>query len=404
MTSRRPAHRSSTTSEIARRGVLVAGPALLLAGCGMLPGLGEDESTAADGAGAAEDGPEAEEATQEQSAPPANTVATADFDVLEVEDETTAGRLMSRVEDSETMIHPYAQATVIATTLLDSLTAEQFTALTGEEVPEVDSPDPDVDGEQLATVILPGEMKKFLLTAWESTDPEWAPAVDPTYTELYITYAGNQSIRLDSTSDGDAERSGTVLAIVDATPDAGTVALRAEMGNGVQELSLVDGTILTTPAPRMYDRGLEVEVSEATTLDTKVPDGFAQDFMTLHGTVEEAYLSPYVSAGLDYGGSLGWASEDEIHLVIPLNWDRDFSSNVKELTEIVLVLPDGTELRPAQDQTTMFRSAHSQPIATFTIPADLDTATVKIMPRFGQVLDEDFEHVEDPVTATLTFP
>ena len=82
MTSRRPAHRSSTTSEIARRGVLVAGPALLLAGCGMLPGLGEDESTAADGAGAAEDGPEAEEATQEQSAPPANTVATADFDVL----------------------------------------------------------------------------------------------------------------------------------------------------------------------------------------------------------------------------------------------------------------------------------------------------------------------------------
>ena len=232
-------------------------------------------------------------------------------------------------------------------------------------------------------------MKKFLLTAWESSDPERAPAVDPTYTELHIAYAGNASIRLDSTSEGDAERSGTVLAIVDATPDAGAVALRAEMGKGVQELSLVDGTILTTPAPRMYHRGLEVEISQATTLDAEIPDGFGQDHMSLHGTIEEAYLSPYVDAGLDHGGRLGWADEDEIHLVVPLTWDRDYSSNVKELTEVVLVLPDGTELRPAQDQTTMFRSAHSQPIATFTVPADLDTATVKIMPRFGQVLDEE---------------
>lgn len=403
MPSRRPTHRCSTPSEIARRGVLVAGPALLLAGCGMLPG-GEDESTAAAEGSSAEGGAEAEEAPQEESAPPADTVATLDVDVLEVGDETTAGRLMSRVEDSETVIHPYAQATVIATALLDSLTAEQFTALTGEEAPEVDSPDPDADEEQLATVILPGEMKKFLLTAWESTDPEWAPAVDPTYTELYITYAGNQSIRLDSTSDGDAERSGTVLAIVDATPDAGTVALRAEIGKGVQELSLVDGTILTTPAPRMYDRGLEVEISEATTLDARIPDGFAQDHMSLHGTIEEAYLSPYVDAHLDYGGGLGWADEDEIHLVVPLTWDRDYSPNVKELTEVVLELPDGTELRPAQDQSWMFSSAHSRPIATFTIPADLESATVKVMPRFSTVLDEDSEHVEDPVTATLTFP
>lgn len=399
---RRPALRPSTAPGIARRGVLVVGPALLLAGCGLLPRGEGDENT--DGRDAADGGAEAEEASAEESAPPAGSVATAAFDVLEVEDETTAGRLMSRVEDSETMIHPFARATVIATTLLDSLTAEQFTALTGEEAPEVDSPDPEADGEQTATTILPGEMKKFLLTAWESSDAEWTPAVDSTFTELHIVYDGNESIRLDSPSDGHAERSGTVLAIVDATPDPGSVALRAEIEEGVQELSLVDGTILTTPAPRMYHRGLEVEISEATTLDVEIPDGFGQDYMSLHGTIEEAYLSPFVNAGLDYGGRLNWADEDEIHLVVPLTWDRDYSSNVKELTEVVLVLPDGTELRPAQDQSRIFRSAHSQPIATFTIPADLDTATVKVSPRFGQVLDEDFEQVEDPVTATLTFP
>ncbi|MDN5744562.1 MAG: hypothetical protein L0H31_05500 [Nocardioidaceae bacterium] len=153
----------------------------------------------------------------------------------------------------------------------------------------------------------------------------------------------------------------------------------------------------------MYDGGLDVEVSEATILDTEVSDGFGQDVMTLHGTVEEAYLSPFINAGVDYGGNLDWAGEDEIHLVVPLAWDRDYSTNVEEHTEVVLELPDGTELRPAQDQSTMFRSGHVQPIATFTIPAALDTATVRIMPRFGQVLDEDFEQVEEPVTATLTF-
>lgn len=88
--------------------------------------------------------------------------------------------------------------------------------------------------------------------------------------------------------------------------------------------------------------------------------------------------------------------------MVPLVWDRDYSANVDELTEVVLVLPDGTELRPAQDQARMFGSAHRRPVATFTVPASLDTATVKIMPRFGTVLDEDFEQVEDPVTATLT--
>ncbi|MDN6303318.1 MAG: hypothetical protein L0J57_09770 [Brachybacterium sp.] len=382
----------------ARRGLLLAGPALLLAGCGLLPS-GEEDQVPRGGVEDAEGGGEAE--TSEEPAPDPATTATLDLTVGEVADEIVAGGLMSRLEGSETLIHPYAQATVVATTLLDSLTAEQYTALTGEEVPPAEG-GRETGEERPATTLLPGEMKRFLLTAWESTDPGWTPAPDPTYTALDITYGGNQQIRLDSPSEGDSERSGTVLAIVDASPDPGTVALRAEMGGGVQELSLLDGSLLTTPAPRMYDGGLDVEVSEATILDTEVSDGFGQDVMTLHGTVEEAFLSPFVDTGLQYGGDLGWAEEDEIHLVVPLVWDRDYSANVDELTEVVLVLPDGTELRPAQDQARMFGSAHRRPVATFTVPASLDTATVKIMHRFGTVLDEDFEQVEDPVTATLT--
>lgn len=388
-----------TAATPARRGLLLAGPALLLAGCGLLPSAEEDQLPQGGGEDAERSG---EAQTSEDSAPDRPTTATLDLTVVEVADKIVAGGLMSRLEGSETLIHPYAQATVVATVLLDSLTAEQYTALTGKEAPPAEGG--QETGEELpATTLLPGEMKRFLLTAWESTDPRWAPAPDPSYTALDITHGGNQQIRLDSPSEGDAERSGTVLAIVDATPDPGAVALRAEMGGGVQELSLIDGSLLTTPAPRMYEGGLDVQVSDATILDTEISDGFGQDVMTLHGTIEEAYLSPFVDTSLQYGGDLGWADEDEIHLVVPLVWDRDYSSNVEELTEVVLVQPDGTELRPAQDQARMFGSAHRQPVATFTVPASLETATVKVMPRFGKVLDEDFEQVEDPVTATLSF-
>src|SRR5699024_1685275 len=272
------------------------------------------------------------------STPPPGSAATLEFDVIEVADEITAGNLMSRVEDSETMIHPFAQATVVATTLLETLTAEQYTALTGEEAPPAD--DGDEGGEaQTATTLLPGEMKRFLLTAWESTDPDWTPTPSHLSTELHITHAGNEAIRLDRAEKGDAERSGIVLAIVDADPAPDAVALRAEIEGGVQELSLVDGSVITTPAPRMYTHGLEVEVSDASVLDTKVPDGFANEYMALRGTVGKAYLTPFIHSGVDHGGNLDWAEEDEIHLVVELDWEREFSPNVEDLTEVVLVLP-----------------------------------------------------------------
>src|SRR5699024_11427678 len=88
--------------------------------------------------------------------------------------------------------------------------------------------------------------------------------------------------------------------------------IRVRNVTGVQTCALP----ISTPAPRLYTRGLEVEVSDADVIDTSVPDGFGQDVMTLHGTVEEAYLSPFVDSGLRYGGGLGWAAEHEIHLVV----------------------------------------------------------------------------------------
>lgn len=393
MTTRRPSRRPATP--FARRGVLLAAPTLLLAGCGLLPSGTDDEKGGDAAAGQADEG--AADGAAEAANPA--TSAVVDLQPTEVTDEAVAGRLMSRLEASQTLLAPRVKATVTASGLVDSLTAADYTALTGEEPPAAD----DAEEGTAAETILPGERKQFLLAAWESTDSEWQPAVaSHESTTLHITHEGNEAnIHVPQAEHGNAERSGIVLAIVDRSPAPEAMGLRAEIRDGVSEISLVDGSILATPCPSLYERELGVEVTEAGVVDTKVPDGFAQEFMTLRGTVKSALLTPYIDT-FDHGGNLFWAAEDELHLMVPLDWQIDDSSNVQDVTEVKLTLEDGTELRPAQDTNQIFGGLGSH-IATFTIPANERSATLTLSPRFTQVLDTDFEQVEDPITATLTF-
>ncbi len=401
MTTRRPSFLLPAES-LARRGVLLAAPTLLLAGCGLLPsGAGEEtdgdaaeEPTGADGA---EGGAEADE--DAAAADPA-TSAVVELRPTEVTDEAVAGGLMTRLENAQTMLAPNVKATVTASGLLDSLTAAEYTALTGEEPPAADGAEDDTPAE----TILPGERKQFLLAAWESTDPEWQPAItEHESTVLDITHEGNETtISVPWARHGDTERRGIVLAIVDRDPKPEALGLRAEIRDGVSEISLVDGSILATPAPALYERELGVEVTDAGVVKTTVPDGFGQDSMTLQGTVKDALLTPYIDVH-KHGGNLFWAAEDELYLVVNLDWQMDYSSNIEDVTEAKLTLEDGTELRPAQDTNQIFENKHGWHTATFTIPAKERSATLTLTPRFTQVLDSDFEQVEDPITATLTF-
>ena len=89
-------------------------------------------------------------------------------------------------------------------------------------------------------------------------------------------------------------------------------------------------------------------------------------------------------------------------MVVQLDWDKIFSANVKDLSRVVLQLPDGTEATSEQDEFQTFGD-HADDVATFVMPADTESATVVITPRFQKVLDEDFDETHDPVTATLTF-
>ncbi|WP_434176512.1 hypothetical protein [Brachybacterium conglomeratum] len=167
MTTRRPSRHPATS--FARRGVLLAAPTLLLAGCGLLSGGTDDEKGGDAAAGQADEG--AADGAAEAAHPA--TSAVVDLQPTEVTDEAVAGRLMSRLETSQTLLAPRVKATVTASGLVDSLTAADYTALTGEEPPAAD----DAEEGTAAETILPGERKQFLLAAWESTDSEWQPAV-----------------------------------------------------------------------------------------------------------------------------------------------------------------------------------------------------------------------------------
>ncbi|MCT1437180.1 hypothetical protein [Brachybacterium paraconglomeratum] len=394
MTTRRPSRRPATP--FARRGVLLAGPTLLLAGCGLLPGGTDDEKGGDAAAGQADE--DAADGAAEATNPA--TSAVVDLQPTEVTDEAVAGRLMSRLETSQTLLAPRVKATVTASGLVDSLTAADYTALTGEEPPAAD----DAEEGTAAETILPGERKQFLLAAWESTDSEWQPAVfTHNSTTLNITHGGNTTnIHVPQVAEGDAERSGIVLAIVDRSPAPEAMGLRAEIRDGVSEISLVDGSILATPSPSLYERELGVEVTDAGIVETEVDEGWVSGVMSVRGTVKSAFLTPYIDT-VDYGGNLFWAAADELHLVVDLDWQMEFSSNVVDRTEATLTLEDGTELRPAQDTDQIFYDSHGTHIATFTIPADERSATLTLSPRFTQVIDKDFEQIEDPITATLTF-
>lgn len=235
----------------------------------------EAEAPETDGDGAAE--------APEESAADTATSAVLDLTAVEVEDEAATEVLMQRLEASETLLYPHAAISVTGTALLDSLTAEQHTALTGEDAPLPEGADPYDDGPP-ATTVLPGETKAFLLASWESTDPEWRPALSTNPTTLHIAYDGNDEIWLDSVTERDLERSGTVLAIVDASPDPSAVTVHAVTDDGAQDISLIDGSIVATIAPRLYAAGLDLEVSEAGVFEADIRDGSAAETMHVRGT------------------------------------------------------------------------------------------------------------------------
>lgn len=284
------------------------------------------------------------------------------------------------------------------TVLLNELSAETYVRLTGEEPPATDQ-----DEDEPATTIYPGEGKTFLLATWKSVDAEWEPvSVRGGRTSIELAVGGNSELMLAEAREGQTEHDGAVLATVDASLGPDAASLRTVLDEGEQQLSLVDGTLLASVAPWMYERSGEVEVSESEEFETEVEDGFASDVMHLRGGVDSAYMTSFIDNTDGFGGHLGWAGDDEVFVVVQLAWKKDYSANIEDVSRIALVLNDGTELLPEQEQSSVFGD-HSKNVATFAVPSEEPTATVRISPRFQQILDKEFDESHDPITATLTF-
>ena len=388
MTTRRPSRRPAMP--FARRGVMLAAPTLLLAGCGMLPGLpGEPQDEETD------DGAAAGDASYETAAADSAVVELA---AVEVDDTAAAEQLMTPLDGGQTLLHPLAQVTVTASALLDSLEASAYTALTGEEAPQAD------EGTELASVVLPGEGRQFLLASWESTDPEWSFVDRVLSTALEIMVGGVRTLSLGPARPEDAERAGTVLAIVDKDPEPAAATLRAETEDGAQEISLVDGSITETLAPALYERELAVEVTDAGSFETMVKGETTALDMSVRGTFEEAFLTPFVEEAVPLGGRLGWAEEDELHLVAP--WRGTWTSPRTSRTSPRWCSPSPTAPRCSLSRTAGRSSTTStadSPRRSRSRPRRPARRSPSPPPRYGRVLDKNFEQVEDPVSATLTF-
>lgn len=374
MTPRRPSRTPS--AEIARRGVLLGGPAALLAGCGLF--------------------------SPEEPTPPPPTTAVLDIDLIEIIDPSMLTPMLGIPEVAHYMRHPRAGVQVEGWATKERLSAEEFTALTGQEAPPVDGG--GADGETpRATTLLPGEGKVFLMIKWGVSDPRWPPTPAPhVETELSVRYEGREAMRLDPAPRGEERRAHAVLTVQDIEFPTETLTVRARTQDEVHELSLTDGLLVDTGVhrPTPAPSGTAVEVADAGVLDLEIPGRDGQEGSRLHGTVEQAFRSTFVDAGEEYGEGLGWSEEGQIYLVVLLTWDREGPWDVTDRSEVVLELPDGTQLSPVQDQALMFGSTDRQPIATFTVPTELESATVRITPRFARGDGE--EQVEESLTATLT--
>lgn len=82
------------------------------------------------------------------------------------------------------------------------------------------------------------------------------------------------------------------------------MGLRAEIRDGVSEISLVDGSILATPCPSLYERELGVEVTDAGIVETEVDEGWISGGMSGRGTVKSALGGPAGCADAAGSGSL----------------------------------------------------------------------------------------------------
>lgn len=257
------------------------------------------------------------------------------------------------------------------------------------------APEADEDGET-PTEVRAADGHVFLVSRYETSDPEWKPRGSAPTTNAQVKAPGADGWPLLNTSRDDARSTGTVVVSVPEEHAPEDAVIEIETDDAIQRVSLVDGTRTSSDVPHAYPGPREVTLVDAEKLDATF-DHWISGASTVQGQVTGAIATPYLDEG--YGQGDGWAAPEQMYLAIEVDWHLSESATYDE-TSILLEGPDGDVFQPINDPkglTDVFERS-----AVFQIPAELETATVVIESAYRNGVLSDAKLIEfNPIRAEL---
>lgn len=283
------------------------------------------------------------------------------------------------VQDDSTVVSAFdkelrVQKTV-QTTTLPAAVAEQMTGISGEFEPDdlVEAADGEV----------------IVITVLQADDPRWEPTgaqldnLSPTETVLRV--GGNPvtspHIELES---GDQI---TLAVAVPEGPQPGSVTVEMLQDDVSQELSLVDGTRISSDVEHIYDRPTTVTIGDGASWSEEGES--RRGVIIMSGQLTDGVITPFVPAH-------GWANPGNVFLGLNLT-TQGLEGAHRDHSSIRLQLADGTTVQ-TESQTRGTDGPFSK-TAWFQLPVDASEATALIGLEMALGTDQyDVAEIEVPLT------
>lgn len=237
--------------------------------------------------------------------------------------------------------------------------------------------------------VLAAEGEEFVVAVIAVEDPQWHPRDSTDWP------TPSADIRLDEHSvnglffsiEGSSRQQTTVVVSVPKGTDPESLVVELESDGKYQELSLIDGTRVSSDVDYIYARATDVEVSENGWEETF--DNWASGSTTIGGQIIAGEVSPFLPRH-------GWASPGNVYLALEFDTRRTESVNRDESTAY-LELADGSTVTPEFESSSSNYAFDGG--VWFQIPADTTSATVVVEVTGLAGTDEvPFDDVEVEVT------
>lgn len=283
------------------------------------------------------------------------------------------------VQDDSTVVSAFdkelrVQKTV-QTTTLPAAVAEQMTGISGEFEPDdlVEAADGEV----------------IVITVLQADDPRWEPTGaqldNSSPTETVLRVGGNPvtspHIELES---GDQI---TLAVAVPEGPQPGSVTVEMLQDDVSQELSLVDGTRISSDVEHIYDWPTTVTIGDGASWSEEGES--RRGVITMSGQLTDGVITPFVPAH-------GWANPGNVFLGLNLT-TQGLEGAHRDHSSIRLQLADGPTVQ-TESQTRGTDGPFSK-TAWFQLAVDATEATALIGLEMALGTDQyDVAEIEVPLT------